>query len=193
MYKTICRLFPAAAILLSGLAVPCNATLAGSSVTGSLTFAGDPSNYFDPGYGFVPATGYLNAAGTSVTISDNAVEFGFNDGSSLISADFSNNHLTVNDKIELAGPTNSFQMIFTDTAFRGQYLRPISDSFPFADYSVVGGAMTLDYAGGNAAAGQTFTGSFLVTPVPEPSSLGYFGVLVLVGLRGFRRRFGGGI
>ena len=169
------------AILLSVFALPGNATLAGTSVTGSLVFSGDPSNYFDPGYGFVPA-GYLNASGTTVTISDTAVEFGFNDGSSLISADFSDNHLTIGDLIEISGPTNSFQMIFTDTAFTGQYLIPVSDGFPLSDHSVTGDLMTLDYPGGNPSVGQTLTASFTVAPVPEPATAASLAISVLATL-----------
>ncbi len=168
MRAMIFRLLPVA-ILLSIFALPGNATLAGTSVTGSLTFGGDPSNYFDPGYGFVPA-GYLNASGTTVTISNSAVEFGFDDGSSRISANFSDHQLTVSDLIEISGAANSFQMIFTDAAFVGQYLIPISDSFPLSDYSVAGDVMTLNYPGGRPSVGQTLTASFTVAPVPEPSS-----------------------
>ncbi len=159
------------AILFSALAVPASAGLVGTSVTGSLTFGGNSSNYFDPGYGFVPA-GYLNASGTTVTISNSAIEFGFDDGSSRISANFSDSQLTVSDLIETSGPSNSFQMVFTDSAFTGQYLIPVSDSFPLAGYSVVGDVMTLDYPGGNPAMGQTLDATFAVTPVPEPSTLG---------------------
>jgi len=42
-------------------------SLLGTSVTGELTFEGVPVNQFDPLNGHVPA-GYLNAAGTTVTI-----------------------------------------------------------------------------------------------------------------------------
>lgn len=120
MPKKLSSIFPVV-ILLSACALPCSASLLGTEVTGSLTFTGDPSNYFDPGYGFVPA-GYLNVSGSSVTVSNPAIEFGFDDGSSLISADFLNNKLVLNDVIELSGPTNSFQMVFTDTALFGQPL-----------------------------------------------------------------------
>ncbi|MDQ2776697.1 MAG: hypothetical protein M3Y57_17525 [Acidobacteriota bacterium] len=159
-------------ILLCVFALPGNATLIGTSVDGSLTFTGDPSNYFDPGYGFVPATGYLNISGTTVTVSDSGVEFGFDDGASLISADFSGNHLIISDLIAMSGPANSFQMVFTDTAFAGQNLTLISDSYPLSGYAVSGDGMTLDYAGGNPTVGQTVTANFTVAPVPEPPTFG---------------------
>ncbi len=174
------------AILFSALALPANASLVGTSVTGSLTFGRDRSNYFDPGYGFVPS-GYLNVSGTTVTISNSAVEFGFNDGSSRISANFFDSQLTVSDLIETSGPSNSFQMIFTDSAFTGQYLIPVSDSFPLAGYSVVGDVMTLDYPGGNPAVGQTLNATFAVTPVPEPSTLGLISISILAAFLLHRR------
>ncbi len=177
-----------AAILLSVFALPGSAALVGTSVTGSLTFAADPSNYFDPAYGFVPATGYLNASGTTVTISNSAVEFGFDDASSLISADFSDTQLTINDLIETAGPTNSFQTLFTDTAFAGQSLALVSDSFPLADYSVAGDVITLDYSGGNPTVGQTLTATFNLVSTPEPATAGTVFVCFLATLGVFLAR-----
>ncbi len=50
----------------------------GTSVTGELLFDGDPAELLDPANLEVPG-GYLNTAGTTVTISDPAVEFGFQD------------------------------------------------------------------------------------------------------------------
>jgi hypothetical protein len=178
MLNKIYTLLPAA-VLLAVFARAGSASLLGTSVDGSLIFGGDPSNYFDPGNGFVPGTGYLNVSGTTVTVSDSSVEFGFDDGSSLISANFSDNQLTVQDLIEQSGASNSFQMVFRDAAFAGQYLIPVSDSFPFGDYSVVGDVMTLDYGGGNPAMGQTLSAEFIVTSVPEPSTFGCLGISAL--------------
>lgn len=180
-------------LLFVVIALPAKASLVGSSVTGSLTFAGDPSNYFDPGYGFVPP-GYLNTSGTTVTISGNSVEFGYNDGGSLISANFSDNQLTVADLIEMAGPNNGFQMTFTDTAFAGEYLIRGSDTFPVSDYSLAGDEITLHYAGGNPALGQTVGASFTLAAIPEPSTLGLgflsgLGSLAAVLMRKSRLRF----
>ncbi len=183
MRNFISKLLPLA-MLVSGFALPGNAALTGSSVSGSLTFTGDPSNYFDPGYGFVPAAGYLNGSGTTVTISNSAVEFGFDDGSSRISADFSGNRLTISDLIETGGPNNGFELIFTDPAFSLQSLSPVSDNFPISFRSLMGNIITLDYAGGTPAVGQTLTATFDVTPVPEPSTLGsvFISVLAASGL-----------
>ena len=177
------------ALLLSAFALPVNATLIGSSVDGSLTFGGDPSNYFDPGYGFVPATGYLNISGTTVTVSDSAVEFGFDDGSNRISTNFSGNSVVISDLIETPGTNNGFQSMFADAAFTGQYLIPVSDSFPLSLHSVIGDVMTLDYAGGNPAVGQTLTATFIVTPVPEPSTSGLVAISGLAALGVFFARY----
>ncbi len=161
------------AILLSVFAVPGNATLAGSSVTGSLQFSGDPSNYFDPGYGFVPSAD-LNASGTTVTVSNTAVEFGYDDGAAnAFSADFTDHQLTITDVVEGSGSNLGFQMMFTDTAFANQYLIPVAGPLPLIDsYSIAGDVLTLNSPGGNVTAGQTFTASFTVAPIPEPSTLG---------------------
>jgi len=181
----------AIAILLSVFALPGSATLVGSSVNGSLTFDGDPSNYFDPGYGFVPATGYLNGSGTTVVISSNAVEFGFDDGSGRISADFTNNRLTISELIETPEANNSFQMIFTDSAFSLQSLLPVSDNFPISYRSLVGDVITVGYAGGTATVGQTLTATFDVTPSPEPSTLGAVLISCLIALAVFLARLKG--
>lgn len=170
------------AILLSVFTLPGKAALVGTSVSGSLSFDGDPSNYFDPLNGFVPATGYLNTSNTTVTISSGAVEFGFDDSGSLISADFSDNQLTISDLIETQEINNSFQMLFTDPAFAGQSLVSVSDSFPIGDYSLVGDLMTVNYYGGTPSVGQTLSATFTVAPVPEPSTTGTLFISVLATL-----------
>src|ERR1700761_5976794 len=86
--------------ILSAFAVAGHAaTLVGTSVTGALIFSGDASmtNYFDPINGFA-APGDLNFLdnSTTVTISDTAVEFGYDDGvSNAFSAGFSDHQLTI--------------------------------------------------------------------------------------------------
>ena len=103
-------------------------TLIGTQVTGALYFAGySPNNYFDPANGLVPA-GYLNVAGPTVTISSNAVEFGYNDGTVVITADFTENQLVVTDHPMLNGNYRPIQMAFTNSAFSS--LSTVSDSFP---------------------------------------------------------------
>ena len=176
------------AILLLTFVVRGQAALVGTSVTGSLTFSGDPSNYFDPLLGFVPATGYLNASGTTVMVSNSAVEFGFDDGASIISADFSGNQLTVNDTVEISGPNNSFQMNFMDSAFAGQYLSSISDNFPLSAHSLTGNLVALNYSGGNLSTGESLTAKFAVIPVPEPSMAGLAMLIILASCLFFARK-----
>ncbi len=159
------------ALLLSSLAsLPACASLVGSSTTGSLTFTGDPSNYFDPGYGFVPA-GYLNANSATVAVSGSAVEFGFDDGASLITADLGASGIVVSEGIELSGPANPFELSFTDAAFAGLSVNSTSGNLTPANLSLSGDTLTLDFAGMDVTAGQSFTTSVGLAPTPEPPTL----------------------
>lgn len=163
--------------------------LTGSSVTGSLTFDGNPTNYFDPANGFVPP-GYLNTMGTTVTIQAPAVEFGFDDGTNLDLANFSASQFTIEDVVEAAGPSASnapFTMTFTDSAFMGMTFNKVSDSFPNGglSYAVTGSTITISWAGGPVTANDDYTSTFTV--VPEPST--WATALVGMGLLGCALRF----
>ena len=159
------------AVLLSSLgSLPACASLIGSTVTGSLTFTGDPSNYFDPNNGFVPAAGYLNVAGTTVTVSGSAAEFGYDDGASLISADFGANGLLLRDAIEQSGPNNGFQVSFTDTAFAGLPFVVTGGNLLPANFSIKGDTLTVDYAAADVTSGQLLTTTVGLAPAPEPST-----------------------
>ena len=184
------------AIFWSAFAVAGHAaTLVGTSVTGSLVFSGDPSmtNYFDPINGFA-APGDLNFIdnSTTVTISDTAVEFGYDDGvSNAFSADFSDHQLTITDLVEGTGTNFGFTMTFSDSAFSGQYLVPVNSLTLIESYSSAAGVFTLSSTGGSVTAGETLTDTFNVASVPEPSTQGFvclallaFGTLVF---RSFRR------
>lgn len=72
------------------------ADLLGTSVSGTLSFPQDPTNWFDPANPFVP-TGFLNVTGTTVVISNPDLEFGFDDGLSAISVDFTGSKLLLKD------------------------------------------------------------------------------------------------
>ncbi len=160
------------ALLLSSLgSLPACASLIGSSVTGSLTFAGDPSNYFDPGYGFVPASGYLNASGTTVTVSGSAVEFGYDDGTTLVSADLAADQIAISEQIEQSGSNNPFQIVFTDAAFAGLPFTVTGGNLVPTDFSIAGDTVTLDYAANDVTAGEMLTTTVGPSPVPEPSTL----------------------
>lgn len=159
------------------------ATLAGTSVTGSLVFSGDPSmtNYFDPINGFA-VPGDLNFIGnsTTVAVSDAAVEFGYDDGvANAISADFSDNQLTITDVVEGTGTNVGFSMTFSDSAFLDQYLIPANSLTLIDSYSRGGDVFTLSSSGGNVTDGETFTDIFNVAPVPEPSTGGFVGLALL--------------
>jgi hypothetical protein len=166
--------------LLCASALPIKAALVGSPVTGSLQFDGGGGlNVFDPILGFVPA-GYLNSSGTTVTISSSAVEFGFDDFSSLVSADFTDGQLVLSDHVEATGPDFPFTMSFADPRFAGATISKNSDTFPLT-YSLSGDVLTVNWAGADVTAGQNFIATFGVatSTVPEPST---FGAMLLSGL-----------
>lgn len=73
---------------LAVFACPLTAGLIGTEITGSYVSRSNPeANLFDPALGNVP-TGYLNAAGTTVSIAEPAIEFGEQTDISLITANF---------------------------------------------------------------------------------------------------------
>lgn len=178
-----------------------NAGLLGSSVTGSLTFGVSPTNYFDPSNGFVPSTGYLNSStatnSATVTIANPAVEFGFDDGANLDTANFTDNTLTITDTLAGFGAA-PFQMKFTDTAFAGLTLSKVSDNFDGSGItaSLVGNVLTLNYAGTAVANSPTFSASFSLTSgqttvsTPEPGTVigAGMGLVAVAGLARRRRK-----
>jgi len=129
-------------------------TLVGTQVAGALYFVGYTPNYFDPTNSFVPA-GYLNFAGNTVTISSNAVEFGYDDGTATITADFTGTHLIVTDNPRDTGHHNPIQLLFTNSAFGS--LATVSDSFPSGGMtgSLSGSVITLNWVGGNVTSGES--------------------------------------
>jgi hypothetical protein len=151
--------------------LPARADLTGTTVAGSLHFDGLTENFFDPANGFVPA-GFLNAAGPTVTISNTAAEFGFDDGANEDIANFTGNTLVVTDH-DTDNAAN-WVMTFTDTAFLGLKLLQTSDTFTNGGVTGVlsGDTITLDWAGTSTADGLLST-SFTLTPAntPEPSSI----------------------
>jgi len=163
------KIIPAAALAIvtaAGISAA-KADTVGTSVSGSITFGGGGTNYFDPSNGFVPA-GYLNTAGPTVSISASLPEFGFQDNANTDTADFTGTTLTVTD----ACVANSidWEMIFTDSAFTS--LNKTTDSFPggvTATFS--NNTITLDWNGTNTPG--TFTATFDVgsgTTNPAPTS-----------------------
>jgi hypothetical protein len=143
-------------------------TIIGTQVTGVLSFIGYPQNFFDPINGRVPA-GYLNVAGTAVIISSSAAEFGYDDGTAGITADFTDTQLTVTDSPYTTTKYNAIQLVLTDPAFTS--LSKLSDGFPGGGLSasLSAGAITLNWAGGNLTNGVAAQAVFAVNAPPLPN------------------------
>ena len=143
-------------------------TLIGTQVTGALYFVGYVPNYFDPTSGHVPG-GYLNAAGPTVTISSNAVEFGYADGTTTVTADFTAAQLIVTYVPQFNGNYNPIELAFTNAAF--SVLSTASDGFPYGGLStsLSDGVIILDWAGGSVTSGQRLQAVFnLNLPAAPP-------------------------
>jgi len=141
--------------------------LVGTQVTGALYFAGYSLDFFDPVNGRVPA-GFLNAAGTAVIISSNAVEFGYDDGTATITADFTDTQLTVTDSSHTKASYNPIQIVLTDPAFAA--LAKVSDGFPNGGLaaSLSAGVITLHWAGGSLTNGADVQAVFALN-APSPT------------------------
>lgn len=160
-----------------------NATLVGSSVTGTLLspVTNTTTNYFDPANGEVPP-GYGNSAGTTVTIGSPVVEFAWYQGGGTvaapgtdsITANFTGTTLTLTEHINPAalGDVDGFQVIFTDPAFTGLSIQKISDSFAQggANASLVGDQLTVTVGGSACTSPCTWltdqTAKFSLVAVP---------------------------
>ena len=108
-----------------------------------------------------PATsvppGDLNAAGTTVTIQDPAVEFGVagNAGSgntSLTTADFTDTQLTIDLQVNVGANTTTtalnVHLDFTDSVFSTLQVSKFSDTFPSGmSFSLAGNDLTLTWPG----------------------------------------------
>lgn len=158
--------------LLLALSICAHAqSLIGSSVTGSLQFSGNTTNFFDPSNGFVPP-GFGNSTSPTVTV-DGGVEFGFRDSSNFDTADFSLNTLFIQDITSaLSGPSLAFRMTFMDAAFLNFSGVTLSaDTFGLT-FSLLGDTLTIDVPQFNIQPAQ-FTRSALFTfnsPAGVPES-----------------------
>ena len=177
MITKFARIAAAAALVVFVTPLASQAAVLGSSVTGELYFGANPNNYFDPANGFVPAT-TLNNAGTTVVISDPAVEFGFVDALNTDLVDFFADGVTITDDVD--GNAFPWVMIFTSDAFIGLMLLEVSDNFLNGGItgSLIGDTLTFSWAGIGSHEGL-LTAEYRLAPVPLPAALPLFGGALL--------------
>lgn len=153
--------------------------LIGTSVTGGLFFNGGATNYFSPANGYVPSSGYENSAGATVTIASPAVEFGAQFPTNTDLANFSATQFTLEDVVSASGSNDaSLTMTFTDTAFAGEAISQVSDSFPNGGLTVSlsGDTITAHWAGGAVNPNDDYTSTVVLAAVPEPATWAAAGV-----------------
>ncbi|GAC1358532.1 MAG: hypothetical protein NVSMB3_05590 [Acidobacteriaceae bacterium] len=188
--KKLIAVLAVAVVSLSATSL--RADLLGTKVTGSLTFSGGTTNYFDPAFGFVPAGFGNSVSPVNVTIGS-GVEFGFNDFLNRDTANFSASHLVVRDichvEAEFCPGSGPFKMTSTDPAFTSATLltNELGVSFLFA-----GDVLTVNFPGGlipdnNATA--TFLIGSATGQTPEPGTMGLVGTGLLAAAGAVRRRF----
>ncbi len=162
-----------AAVALALAASSSWAGLLGQQVTGYIGFFIGSPNFFDPANALVPA-GFLNVAGSTVTISTPAQEFGIRDRANFDIADFTDTQLFVSD--EVFSTASSWTMTFTSVTpglFTGLSL--VSQTFaPGLTYSLAGDTITIAWAGTFTPGLRSATfdvGTSATTVVPVPGSL----------------------
>jgi hypothetical protein len=158
----------------------------GTDVTGSLTFNGISTNYFDAANGFVPA-GYGNSGGSTTVTIGPGIEFGFADGFNLDAADFTGSTLTISNEVLTPHIASSLEMIFTDSAFTGFTLA--SNDLGLT-YSFAGNTLTINRAGGiySGLSTSVFNYTTAASPVPEPGTIVLLGTGLLGAVGAVRRR-----
>lgn len=165
-------------------------TLVGSNVTGALNFGGGSTNYFDPAVGSVPA-GTLNTAGTTVTVSSSAIEFGYADPLNRITANFGDLSLQLTDVLSASGNNFSQKFTFLDNAFIGLTLVPGTNNYPDPAFtsSLVGNTLTISLPAQSLLGRTTYEANFTFAATPEPGSCLLFGTALLGLAPLLRRRF----
>jgi hypothetical protein len=166
--------FAAALCALSISGAANAAGLTGVQVDGTMTISNFPENYFDPGYGSVPA-GYGNSTSANGVTIGNGTEFGYADGANTDTVDFTDTQLILTDVSNGGSAPISFSFTsLTPGAFGGLSLVSSNFSEPLF-YSLVGDTITVGWSEDYFTRGtQTFTAVFNVTPgaggVPEPGT-----------------------
>src|SRR5712672_605140 len=183
-FKSAKPLFFVAALSAALLANSASkADLVGTSVIGGL-FAGDATNLFDPINGHVPA-GFSNTAGTTVTVVNRGIEFGYQDPANTITVDITSSQIIITDVLITNGTNGALTFTLKDSAFSD--ISSVSDNFAGGAFSLVGDTFT--FTTGSFPGPGTFNAVFNVGAVPEPSTwammiLGFGGV----GFMAYRRR-----
>jgi len=181
---SIVRQLALAALTAAALANSASkADLVGTSVTGGL-FAGNATNLFDPINGHVPL-GFSNTAGTTVTVVNPGVEFGFQDPANTITVDITSSQIIITDVLITNGTNGALTFTLKDSAFSN--ISSVSDNFAGGDFSLVGDTFT--FTTSSFPGPGTFNAVFNVGAVLEPSTwammiLGFAGV----GYMAYRRR-----
>lgn len=187
---------------LLGVAVNVQADLNGTTVTGSLLFQYDSTNYFDPANGYVPG-GYGNVSDFTVTIDPNTPTFGFNDGANLNVAAFAGATLTITDTNACCG-AGPWTMTFTDPGF-GFYssFNKTSDTFSngglTSSFDTGTQTLTISWVGGDTSENWNYRAIFeaqssICSPTancsvtPDPSSWMLLASGGMVGLGALSRR-----
>lgn len=159
--------FTAVSLLASA---PAFAGLIGATVTGTLNFGSNSTNYFDPAGGIVPA-GYGNSAPANHVnvVIGGGTEFGIFTTSAL-TANFSDTQLVISNVNMIVVGYVPWVMTFSSTAFGGQNLSLVSQTFaPGLTSSLVGNLITINWAGnGSVPSGTSMQATYNIGTVGVP-------------------------